>query len=84
MTEAISKAYNLTMGVYVSEVLAGSPAEKAGFKSGDIIIKAEGQEIKTMDELNTIKYKYKIGDTFKVTVLRDSKEVELSVVLGEE
>jgi len=84
VTEAISKAYNLHVGVYVSEVMTGSPAEKAGFKAGDIIIKAEGQEIKTMDELNTIKYKYKVGDTFKVTVLRDSKEVELSVVLGEE
>ena len=37
-----------------------------------------------MDELNTLKYKHKIGDEFKVTVLRDSKEVELTVVLGEE
>ena len=84
VTEQIAKAYNMTVGIYVSEVLEGGPAEKAGFKQGDIIIKAEGKEIKTMEELNAIKYKYKIGDTFKVTVLRDSKEVELSVVLGEE
>ena len=84
ITESISKSYNLRIGIYVSEVLTGSPAEKAGFKAGDIIIKAEGQEIETMDELNTIKYKYNVGDTFKVTVLRDSKEIELSVVLGEE
>ena len=74
----------MTEGVYVSEVLKDSPAEKAGFKTGDIIIKAEGKAIKTMDELNNIKYKYKVGDTFKVTVLRGTKEVELSVVLGEE
>ena len=84
VTEAISKAYNLRMGIYVNEVLENSPASKAGFKAGDIIIKAEGQEVKTMDELNTLKYKHKIGDEFKVTVLRDSKEVELTVVLGEE
>lgn len=84
VTEAIAKAYNMRQGVYVSEVMKDSPAEKAGFKSGDIIIKAEGKEIKTMDELNNIKYKYKVGDKFKVTVLRDSKEVELIVVLGEE
>lgn len=84
VTESIAKAYNMTEGVYVSEVLKDSPAEKAGFKTGDIIIKAEGKAIKTMDELNTIKYKYKVGDTFKVTVLRGTKEVELSVVLGEE
>ncbi len=84
VTETISKAYNLTIGIYVSEVLEDSPAAKAGFKSGDIIIKAEGVEVKTMDELNTLKYKHKIGDEFKVTVLRESKEVELTVVLGEE
>lgn len=84
VTEAISKAYNLRIGIYVNEVLENSPASKAGFKAGDIIIKAEGQEVKTMDELNTLKYKHKIGDKFKVTVLRDSKEVELTVVLGEE
>ena len=84
VTEQIAKAYNLKVGVYVSEVVKDSPAEKAGFKAGDIIIKAEGQDIKTMDELNTLKYKYKIGDTFKLTVLRDSKEIELSVILGEE
>lgn len=84
VTEAIAKAYNMQVGVYVSEVMKDSPAEKAGFKSGDIIIKAEGKEIKTMEELNNIKYKYKVGDKFKVTVLRDSKEVELTVILGEE
>lgn len=84
VTESIAKAYNMQVGIYVSEVMKDSPAEKAGFKSGDIVIKAEGKEVKTMDELNSIKYKYKVGDKFKVTVLRDSKEIELTVVLGEE
>jgi len=84
VTESIAKAYNMHVGVYVSEVTKDSPAEKAGFKSGDIIIKAEDKDIKTMDELNNIKYKFKVGDKFKVTVLRDSKEIELTVILGEE
>lgn len=84
ITESIAKAYNLHVGIFVSEVLKDSPAEKAGFKAGDIIIKADGKEVKTMDELNNIKYKYEVGDKLKVTVLRDSKEVELTVTLGEE
>jgi len=71
-------------GVYVSEVMKDSPAEKAGFKSGDIIIKAEDKSIKTMEELNNIKYKYKVGDKFKLTVIRDGKELDLTVTLGEE
>ena len=80
----MAKIYNLKVGVYVSEVMKDSPAEAAGFKAGDIIIKAEGKDIKTMDELNNIKYKYKVGDEFKVTVLREDKEIELTVTLGEE
>ncbi len=84
ITESMSNTYNLEVGIYVSEVIDEGPAEKAGFKVGDIIIKAEGTEVETMDELNEIKYKYKIGDEFKVTVLRNGKEIELKVTLGEE
>jgi len=84
VTEQIAKAYNMQVGVYVSEVMKDSPAEKAGFKSGDIIIKAEDKSIKTMEELNNIKYKYKVGDKFKLTVIRDGKELDLTVTLGEE
>ena len=46
------KRYNLsTLGVYVRSVENFSPAEKAGLQAGDIIIKADDKEIKTMDEL---------------------------------
>ena len=46
---------NLVEGIYVKTLENFSAAEKAGIKVGDVIIKADGQDIKTMDELNEIK-----------------------------
>ena len=61
-----------------------SPAEKAGLKIGDIIIKADGTQVKTMDELNDIKNKHSIGDTMTLTISRDGKEQDVSVTLAEQ
>ena len=55
-----AKKYDLVEGIYVVSVEEYSAAEKAGIKSEDIIIGIQGQEIKTMDELNEIKNKYSI------------------------
>jgi len=85
ITDSMISTYkNLELGIYVSEVIAKGPAEKAGVKAGDIIVKAQDKEITTMDELNNLKYSYKIGDKFKLTIKREGKEVNLEVVLGEE
>ena len=52
-------------------------------KSEDIIIGIQGQEIKTMDELNEIKNKYSIGDTITLKIYRDGKEKDITLTLGE-
>lgn len=75
---------NLVIGAYVRSVEDYSPAEKAGLKIGDIIIKADGKEVKTMDELNDIKNSHNIGDTITLTILRDGDEKEVSVTLAEQ
>ena len=79
------KRYNLsTLGVYVRSVENFSPAEKAGLQAGDIIIKADDKEIKTMDELNEQKNKHQIGDTMKLKINRDGSEKEITLTLGEQ
>ena len=55
-----------------------------GLKIGDVIIQADGKDIKTMDELNEIKNSHQIGDEMKVKVNRDGEERELTIVLGEQ
>ena len=78
-----AKKYDLVEGVYVVSVEEFSAAEKAGIKPEDVIIAIDGQKIKTMDELNKIKNTHKIGDKVTLKVVRDKKEKEITLVLGE-
>lgn len=59
-----------------------SPAEKAGLKSGDVIVKVQDKPVKTLDELMEIMHKTKPGDKLAVTVKRDGKEQTVNVTLG--
>ena len=78
------KRYNLsTLGVYVRSVENFSPAEKAGLQAGDIIIKADDKEIKTMYELNEQKNKHQIGDTMTLKINRNGQEKDITVTLAE-
>lgn len=81
---ATAELYNLPKGVSVREIAENSPAKEAGIQVGDIITKIEGTEISTVPELNQIKYKYNIGDTVTLTILRDGKEKDIKILLGEE
>ncbi|MDD5589949.1 MAG: trypsin-like peptidase domain-containing protein [Candidatus Portnoybacteria bacterium] len=64
-------------------VVPGSGADKAGLKESDIILEAEGQKIDNDNPLNKIIQKYKVGDTLNMKILRDGKEQEIRVTLGE-
>ena len=83
LDETTAKRNNLVVGIYVASVDEYSAAEKAGIKAGDVIIKADGQSIKTMTELNNIKNTHSIGDTMTVTVNRKGQEKELTLTLQE-
>lgn len=84
LNEATAKKYNLVQGIYVVSVFEYSAAEKAGLQIGDIIIEADGKKITTMNELNEIKNTHSIGDTMKLKIVRDGKEKEISLTLGEQ
>lgn len=81
--ENTAKRYDLVVGVYVQSVENFSPAEKAGLKAGDVIIKADGKDITTMDELTEVKNSHQIGDTITLVVNRNGEEKEISVTLEE-
>ena len=83
LDDSTAKRYDLVLGVYVKTVQDFSPAEKAGLQSGDVIIQADGKDIKTMDELNEIKNSHQIGDTMKLKVNRSGQEKEVTVTLEE-
>ena len=83
LDDSTAQRYNLVLGVYVKTVQDFSPAEKCGLQSGDVIIKADGKDIKTMEELNEIKNLHKIGETMTLTVNRNGQEKDFTVTLEE-
>ena len=71
-------------GLFVKSVNQGSPAEKAGMKQGDVIIKFDGKRVKTAEELSQLKSEKNSGDTVTVTVERNNQEVDLQLTLQAE
>lgn len=70
-------------GVRIQEVLGGSPAEAADLKAGDVITRVDGVPIASMATLQTLVQSRKIGAEVKLTIVRDGKEIERAVMLGE-
>ena len=70
-------------GALVSDVTSGGPAEKAGIRSGDVIIAFNGKEIKDQHELPQIVASMKPGKTVDVRLLRDGKEMTIAVKIAE-
>lgn len=84
LNEETARANNLTVGIYVKTLEDFSAAEKAGIRVGDVIVKADGQDIETMDELNAIKNAKAIGDKMTLTIWRDGKTEDIEVTLQEQ
>jgi len=68
-------------GVKFSDVRPGSPAAKAGFKAGDILVQFGGKPIKNLYDFTDALRRSKIGDDVEVKVLRDGKPITASVKL---
>lgn len=75
---------SLPQGAYVVNVVANSPAESAGIKPGDVIVKIDGKEIKEeKGGLAALIIKYKAGDTVGLEIWRDNETLKLQVTLSE-
>ena len=70
-------------GVYVTSVNSGSNADKAGFRSGDIITKVNGTEVKSTTELNKIIKSLSVGDTVTFSVYRSGQSGTIKMKLQE-
>ena len=84
LDQATAQRNNLVEGVYVVSVEEFSAAEKAGIRAGDVIIRADGTDVKTMDELNAVKNTHNIGDQMTIVVNRNGEEKELTLTLQEQ
>jgi len=71
------------MGALVNSVEKGGPAEKAGVEAGDIILKADGREIRTSSELPRIVTMIKPGNKVNLTLWRKGAQKDLAVTVAE-
>ncbi|HTR81408.1 MAG TPA: PDZ domain-containing protein [Bacteroidota bacterium] len=69
-------------GAYVSEVVDDSPADSAGIKEGDVIVKFNGKEIEDADDLMRVVQKTKPGTRTSVEVMRKDEKKSLDIVVG--
>jgi serine protease Do len=85
VTDNMAKALKLknTEGALIGDVNADGPADKAGIKSGDIIIQLDDTKIHDSQELRMLVAQRKPGTSGKITLIRDGKEMQLTVVFGE-
>jgi len=73
---------SLPNGAKITQVVAGSPAAKAGLKAGDVVTAFDGRTIASADDLTAAVTAAKSGDTVTMTVRRDGTTKRVSVQLG--
>ena len=84
VTKEIADVENLDepRGALVVSVADGSPSDKGGIKSGDIILEFDGKRINEMKELPIIVAETDVGSTISVKVWRNKREVSKNITLG--
>ena len=78
-----TQSYGLPKGAAVKEVVADSPAEKAGLQINDIITKVNDTDITGSNDLVRLIGEAAIGDQLKLKVFRQGSEMELTLTVGE-
>jgi len=71
-----------TSGVMVVDVVPGDPADKGGVKPKDIILKVNGKMVATSRDLTNLAAGLVVGDTAKVTILRNGSQKALEIKIG--
>lgn len=82
----IALRYGLAVdsGIYISSVVRGSPADRAGLGRGDIIIAINGAQVATADDVRRCVLKSSIGDQMTFTVVgTNRRQRDVVVTLGE-
>jgi len=75
--------YSKSKGIYIARIERGSPAQKAGVKLGDIIVKIYDKPVTSFTDVENAIFSVdpKVGEILKLTVWREGKLVQLNIVL---
>ncbi len=83
VTDEVAQSFGLkkARGALVSDIMAGSPAEKAGLRQGDVIVAFNNKEIKDSRQLQLIVAETPAGQKVEMEIFRDGKPQKLTVNL---
>ena len=86
LTPAFARQYDLpvTKGALIQQsgIVAGSPADKAGVKAGDIVLKVGEHSVGVVGGLSTLASEYAPGEEIVLVVLRNGQEIEIKLSIG--
>jgi serine protease Do len=84
VTPELAKSFGLgePKGALVASVADGSPADKAGIKPGDVIVKYDGKAVETPRVLPTLVANTGVGKSVEMTVIRDGATRPMTVQVG--
>ena len=69
---------SMTTGLYVIDVEPGSAAQSAGIQTGDILLRADGRECRTLLDLRYVLFSHKVGETLELEVQRGGEILHLT------
>ncbi len=83
INSSVQRYYGIPIesGVLVQSVEPGSCAEQAGIAAGDVIVAADGEEVKDMDSLIALKNKHKAGEKMIITLARSDGNIDVELTL---
>ncbi len=84
ITERDAVYYGLPSGLYIEYVHPYSDAHKKGLRRGDVITHMNGTKLSSTAEIKKIRDNFKAGDSVTLTIYRNSKEVDIDVILMDE
>ena len=83
VTPPAARYFDMPEGAYISAVEAGSNAEEAGLRPGDVVTAVDGAAVTNADELVALVRTYKAGDVAALSVSRAGENITVWVTFGE-
>ena len=79
----VAYTYGDKKGLLVESVIENSAADDAGIRNGDLIIEIDDKSTESYTDMSKILLNHEVGDKITVTVIRDGKELDITVKLKE-
>lgn len=78
----LNSGVDFDVGIYVADISLDSPAYRSGLKVGDVIVRIDDVELERMCDLRRYLYGKNVGDSVRLSLMRNNREMSLDVQLG--